>query len=1082
MRRRDSVLSACLYAWFLDLPFLVDSFWRKFEYEANRNHTYRIRNSAGAIAPRPVYRSAHFFWLALVLVFIAYGPTHAPLCGIAGEVLSRILRYALALLAAVAGAIFVVRFGKTLRKRARRRLHRVNAPRPRHWALYAVLMLFLTGGAFAFGGAAYALLSSAHDVALCAGAATSVRSFALLAGTTIALICAALLAKRAGSAQFWQRYLPLLILAFAAIVWVAIPDPTGREADGIPYRHSYTLAAFVLFALALLGRWVAHGLLRSPVERLKNDFNVALRHTELFAHRYEPDLAAHRVWHALVNGAIYQPLLLFFLPSLVALVLPDRFLYGGWIAALVFSALLLAWGSISKRWGQMVSYVQRWFLTGTPLAVSALVIVLAFARLAGNHYVATILAAAPFGAIFIWIAMTYSLLWLFEHVINQALGVRLLSMFTDQAASGIANYPMEGPKDSEVAQQDRYLTTHGAGRFAVVGRLERSSDRQRVAFHTYGYSEFFATLAANGPLIERQLARPGLAYRLTEGANEIERRTKLYYNILNLSLVAFGVGLFCYAQYHDRHYSTQAVVTADRVPADTSAAFDLRETLIARAQADQPSVIVAASGGGTRAALYTASALEGLARIGAADDIVLVSGVSGGGVALADFAIHRADLPQGERFAPAPWEAFKERLTEPFIEDVIDGAMEWRLVGPAPLSSLLVESFERRLVDFRERNIKGDARFAAIEGLGLLLNTSIAGHPADDSDVLSSVVQLEAAGAANCTPYTYLTGSRLAFTNLRDADAFPAFRNSRLPDVDLPYVVVRDPDVSIAAAAALNANFPPVFPNARVDIVASDDPRCGSRRSYYVTDGGATENLGLISALHALHEALNDWPEGTPPPKLHVVALEASASDYDYRQDRGVGTATGGAKERLAGGLAEGLLDALAVQLKALTQDTGAAASLDLHYLAMPLPLRSRGGIGTHWMLANDILVTNPHRIAPVGWMARALAIGPDARDRVRITRCELFALLNAMHSQPGALCATQKPFTANAQKVADWICGPRAGEESEAGDLHVREWRRLVAMLGNPALQTNARVQTCSDPNAPVACASSQPWGQCLD
>jgi hypothetical protein len=129
-------------------------------------------------------------------------------------------------------------------------------------------------------------------------------------------------------------------------------------------------------------------------------------------------------------------------------------------------------------------------------------------------------------------------------------------------------------------------------------------------------------------------------------------------------------------------------------------------------------------------------------------------------------------------------------------------------------------------------------------------------------------------------------------------------------------------------------------------------------------------------------------------------------------------------------------------------------AKLDLHYLAMPLALRSRGGIGTHWMLANDILVTNPHRVLPLGFAARALAIGPGANDRVRITRAELFQLLDAMHAPDGELCSSDGAFSRNAAKVANWIC---MGSLAGLPDLHVQEWREIIAAFGAQASKPTA-------------------------
>jgi hypothetical protein len=1034
MNRRESILAAL----FLDLPFLVDSFWRKFEYEANRNHVYRIDADArGRIEPRQLWRTAHFIWFLLLVLFVAFGPTHAPLCQAGGDTLPRVLYGTLALAALAAASWFVLYFGRLLIERGRERLLSCNASRVRRRTLFATLVLFVTVGTLACVGAALNLSGVALQPSLCETGGWSWRSVALLFSSAAAMAIAVWFGRGRAIDRFWLRVQPLLTIGLVCLAWFAIAHATAREADGLPYRHTYALIAGVMFFIAFLAAMLARQLMKQSAARLSADFKLALRHTELFVQRGEPDLSVHRVWHAIVNGAVYQPFLLLLLPSMIAIVVPDRFLYGSWAAAFLFSLLLLAWGSISKRWQQMVLYVRRWFLSGMPFAVSILVIVLAAARLTGNQYVATVLAAAPFGAIFIWIVMIYCLLWLYEHVVNQGLGTQLLTLLSSEqeGRQGITPYRVENLEHARVSAEDRYLTLHGAGRFAVIGKYPTAADPVSV-FHTYGYTELFAALAANGALLERTLQRPNFAHTLAEGAQEIERRTKLYLNVVNAGVIATLAGLAIYSQHHDRTFSTASVVTA-HAQYPRAEAFKLADALAARAREGRPALIVAASGGGSRAALYTASALEGLAQLNVAQDIVLVSGVSGGGVALADFAMNRDDLLNAASVGNPRWGSFKKRLSQPFIQDVIEGAMEWRLIGETPLSSLLVESFEREL---NERQL----RLGNIEELGLILNTSISGHPPEDSVVLSNAITPSTSQTSSqCTPYSYLSGSRLAFTNLQETSAFPRFRDSRLPDVDFPYVLAADPGVSVAAAAALNANFPPVFPNARVDILDRTLERCAGRRSYYVTDGGATENLGLISALYALHSALAQWPAEAPLPQLHVIALEASAADFDYRQDRGVGTATGGAKERLAGGLTESLLRSLQTRVEQLGANKD--ARLHVHYLAMPLALRSRGGIGTHWMLANDILVTNPHRATPVSFLARALAIGPGASDRVRITREELFDLLDAMHAPDGSLCSKPRKLSRSAQKVSDWICNP----DAQVTDIHIQEWARLVSMFG---------------------------------
>ena len=83
-------------------------------------------------------------------------------------------------------------------------------------------------------------------------------------------------------------------------------------------------------------------------------------------------------------------------------------------------------------------------------------------------------------------------------------------------------------------------------------------------------------------------------------------------------------------------------------------------------------------------------------------------------------------------------------------------------------------------------------------------------------------------------------GGRLILTNLADTDAFPDQGMPQAPSEYLAYVALNNPEIKLATAAALNANFPPVFSNAAVDVASS--------RRYWVTDGGATDNRGYYLA------------------------------------------------------------------------------------------------------------------------------------------------------------------------------------------------------------------------------------------
>ena len=97
-----------------------------------------------------------------------------------------------------------------------------------------------------------------------------------------------------------------------------------------------------------------------------------------------------------------------------------------------------------------------------------------------------------------------------------------------------------------------------------------------------------------------------------------------------------------YYGYGDRHNTVASIVRA-KAPGDRAHLSSLGSLLRAIGP-NAPAFIVAASGGGTRAAVYTAAVLEGLRNLHLGHRIVLVSGVSGGGVAAAYFYAHRAAL------------------------------------------------------------------------------------------------------------------------------------------------------------------------------------------------------------------------------------------------------------------------------------------------------------------------------------------------------------------------------------------------------------------------------------------------------
>jgi hypothetical protein len=340
--------------------------------------------------------------------------------------------------------------------------------------------------------------------------------------------------------------------------------------------------------------------------------------------------------------------------------------------------------------------------------------------------------------------------------------------------------------------------------------------------------------------------------------------------------------------------------------------------------------------------------------------------------------------------------------------------------------------------------------------LGLILNTTIAAHPQEDSDLLRGAFQPMGNPEGSCDarhiPYALMGGGRLIFTNLNERDAFPPSGELQptdgmphIPDVRLPYVVVQDRSVSVARAAALNANFPPVFTNARVNVASETGDKACPERAYYVTDGGATENLGLVSALYAVRAALGKLQPGEIP-EIHIVTVEASATTYDYTPDRGVNAATGGSKERLTGALSQELLN----QVQALaSRATIASGRVQVHDLALPLAFRSRGGFGTHWMFPDAVVVENPRRAAPLKWYQHQFAEWFSKNPpNATIDKQQLIDLWTALYRTDKSFCG--QVWGSNDQRqVANWVCGnDEAGEKKLPEDIQITQWAHLIDSL----------------------------------
>jgi hypothetical protein len=1116
-------------ALFQEVPFILDSLWRHGEFRANRLGTVDY-DGKGELRVRSAWMSGAFIMFVFLATFAVFGPTLDAMCSVEDIDFARWIRMGGAgLLLLIAVFIFFPTLNTTsyhLWRKSERlvdercqadpaiarrwtkvrenidadekkngaagqrawldrvgnNLRRLGATFPfisgrDRFALTTALLVLVCGALLLcapFLITAATLVKVKIDTLSCVQVTNQSFVWAQVVGWVLLLLGGFFVWKKWGTEKPFRLFfitLAMLCGMIALLWWRFTPEHPSESAGGF-YPHVYVIIVAVLLGMVLFARGLAWLLFRKLTHEAREEFRAALTTVDLLAYnRDPPEVSGLKIWSALVNGGMAHLLHFLLLPAFVAFVAPVNYLHALVAGFAVVSLVLLTYGSLSSRWEQMMVYIERWFLVGTPLVLSVGVIVIATLRLADVQYVSTVIDATPIGVLFIIMIMMYVAVWFFEFWINRWIGGELLEVLGGKPAAslGFLRCAYAPEKDTSWARPDhRYVALHGTGRFSALGWYEGGSNESSkaargLAFVTYTFTELFDALAGD------DAARAELV-------KEVRRRVALYFNAINILLVFAMAGLFMWhldwsrplvvtpmvnvesaLEQESQPLATQMAQAPQEAPADS-----LGDRLVAQAGHGRPSIVVAASGGGTRAAVYTSVALEGLGKLDHAQDVVLLSGVSGGGVSAAVFASRYERLTTG---APRPeddrnaWSIYVNDVGEPFIQDVLEGIGEVRIWGSASLGALLQESLARRAFNGKQTSVQ---RLDQLRSTGLILNTAISGHPYDDAEILKDRIAIpkytnklnsEGECVRDARPYASLSGGRLIFTNLENVSGFPQ-RSPDAPDMWLPYRIINFGKVDLPAAAALTANFPPVFSNARVRITSAKPDECP--QSYFVTDGGATENLGLVSALFALRGTLDRLPRGARLSDIHIVALEASAIDYDYSDDRGLGAATGGSKERINAGLTQTLL----TEVHRLAEEKH-GVSVTVHYLPLPVAFRSRGGFGTHWMFAPIVRVANPHLPEKPDDSMFA-----DAKaDTVDLDRPEVTATLRAMFDPVEPICERAARirlhpqnaakdyalgWTADTQRVARWICrfDDQRGREAPMPDYQVDAWKKLVAAL----------------------------------
>ena len=256
-------------------------------------------------------------------------------------------------------------------------------------------------------------------------------------------------------------------------------------------------------------------------------------------------------------------------------------------------------------------------------------------------------------------------------------------------------------------------------------------------------------------------------------------------------------------------------------------------------------IVVAASGGGIKAAAWTARVLTGLEESNPrmfGDSVRLISAVSGGSVGamyfVSEYDANGAGLPSN----PKDLEEGVARAEASSLDDIA-----WGLVYP---------DFLRIFVPVFEHLDRGRALEAALTR-ELPNRKHHLFSPL--SDWREGVLEgWRPAVVFNATVVE--SGERFL---LGTTDLSPAPGRSSLRDPQFPQFAGRD--ISLVTAARLSATFPYVSPAARPDIAGTQ---------IHAVDGGYTDNYGMATLLAWLDEGLR--PPGNPVRRVLIIEIRAS--------------------------------------------------------------------------------------------------------------------------------------------------------------------------------------------------------------
>ena len=581
--------------------------------------------------------------------------------------------------------------------------------------------------------------------------------------------------------HYLHRFTTLLLLA--AIIMLAgkfyFTDANATEAANLIYPHEFLLFVALAAVLAYAARILACLLMSD----FKRDHGAAwqtadlLAKVELFEDPSHPNFTCWQIFRSALNTSLRYPHYFLFPIAVAILLSPHAYMKFAAVTAALFAGTILTVAGAHDRLRMVLNTIQRLFFHGVLWAVSILVIILAACRFFDFSYLATIMNSTSNTALVWFLVSIYAILWFFKYWIGYVLCQHLLDIFhAEPNYTGWMKYEYKDREfiSTRVRQQGRGIQIHGT-RFAAVGTYVLKDMTHGEAWQLYDPLELFETIVGRQPIypppaaaakdIPLEAADDGKNKPLEAAGkrgphqadkpvsppdpkaveekyhlSDLRKRVQFYHIVLDTVLIALLIGfvwirrpdgLIADESKHGYPWSTHVVaeMTANK---NAKGGLTMHKHLFGDkegSQKDRKVVLFAASGGGTRAALYAASVLRGLDELGALQDVKLCSGVSGGSTAIAYMAIHQdalTDRADSTRHKQA-WDNYAKVMTAPFIDEVLCGSLEWRMTRGTRLGMLLDESFQRRMQPAEDGKKPEPKKFKDIDKFGIIFNSTLAG-------------------------------------------------------------------------------------------------------------------------------------------------------------------------------------------------------------------------------------------------------------------------------------------------------------------------------------------------------------------